>query len=179
MCYSRARNMLSSCSNDCGFVCDCGVLISVSLFRTLAAMEPDVGPLHRGIVQHVSSAPSDSASIAAAVLASCDAITAALVPIVGQQGASAMLFRSVQLARAGHPWIAQAQPPTGMSIDLDALHTAIEAQTTTQAKLGGIVMLSAFCDLLRSLIGASLTTRLLDGVWPPPRGGDLTQDDPE
>ncbi len=139
-------------------------------------MERDVGQMHRAIALHISRTRADSVAVAESVLSSYRAITAALAPIIGRQGVGALQLRSVQLAQTRYPWIALGQLPTGTSVDLDALRAALVARPHDEAVPAGVAVLTSFCDLLTSLVGASLTWRLLDGVWPPLRGGDLTQE---
>lgn len=110
---------------------------------------------------------ADAARIADAIGDLWDRIELALTPIIGQRGVAALYGRSVYLAAAAHPWLqSQEEPPATLS--LTVLKSAIARQQAAEAAAGGVAVLQAFHALLSSLIGASLTVRLLDAVWAPP-----------
>ncbi|MBC7480436.1 MAG: hypothetical protein H7337_00620 [Rhizobacter sp.] len=92
-------------------------------------------------------------------------INAALTPLVGQGGVAALYHRSLHLTAKLHPWL--AVPPAGIKsvIDLDALHTLLGSQSLAEATAGGEAFLGTFHELIASLIGLSLTERLLFPVW--------------
>jgi hypothetical protein len=120
---------------------------------------------------------ADAARIAHAIVALWQQIESVLAPIVGQRGVAALYRRSLYLAAAAHPWLElQADPQAAM--DLSALKAAIAGQASADAAAGGVAVLQTFHVLLTSLIGASLTLRLLDAVWTPPSpsSGSPTQD---
>ncbi len=102
-------------------------------------------------------------------------IDAALAPIIGHHGVAALLRRSQYLLRGTHPWLAScpADAPGGPAFD--ALKSTLGAQAAAEAAQANGALLQVFLDLLSSLIGASLSERLLRSAWTP-----LTaQDDPQ
>jgi len=92
-------------------------------------------------------------------------INVVLVPIVGERGVAALHNRSLHLTGKAFPWL--AAPPGGLEaiVDLDALHALLTLQGTEAATDGGNALLRTFHDLLSTLIGLSLTERLLFPVW--------------
>lgn len=106
-----------------------------------------------------------AAQIAEAVFAKCQAIETALAPIIGLRGVAALHRRSLHLAGPMHPWLAGRPPGEPASDDLAILKTLLSRQTSADAALGGAAFLQAYYDLLSSLVGASLTERLLRSVW--------------
>ncbi|WP_202845260.1 hypothetical protein [Luteimonas saliphila] len=111
---------------------------------------------------------ADAARIAEAIGEIWDGIDVALAPVIGQRGVAALYRRSLHLAAAAHPWLElreDAQAPA----DLVALKSAISRQDhPAEATAGAVALLQAFQSVLTSLIGPSLTRRLLDAVWTPP-----------
>ena len=106
--------------------------------------------------------------IGEALVALWHEIHAALTPIVGPRGLSALYRRSLHLCAAAHPWLAHTdvgEVGDDKATQLAALQRAIGAQTRDDAAAGGSELLLAFHGLLTSLIGPSLTERLLRSAW--------------
>ena len=92
-------------------------------------------------------------------------IDAALAPIIGQQGVAALLRRSEYLLRDTYPWLAACPPDVPDAPAFDALQSVLGAQTAADAAQANGTLLQVFHDLLSSLIGASLSERLLRSAW--------------
>lgn len=111
------------------------------------------------------SAGATSEELAALVATTFRAIDQALVPIVGPRGMAALYKRSLHLSRPMHPWLpATAQGPES-EMDVAALTTALAERTSEDAAAAGTRLLKSFRALLATLIGESLTERLLRPVW--------------
>jgi hypothetical protein len=111
-------------------------------------------------------------STAAEVADACGAlwleIVAVLSPIIGTRGVAALGQRSLHLASAAHPWLAARQPADSDPLDAAWLASLLAQRSGDEAAAAGSTFLQTFRDLLSSLIGASLTERLLRTVWGPP-----------
>ncbi|MEW5715190.1 hypothetical protein SAMN04490186_5373 [Pseudomonas grimontii] len=94
-------------------------------------------------------------------------IDAALTPIIGQQGAVALLRRSLRLSVLTHSRLADTYDRVQAAPDLSDLKALLIEQTEADALFFGEVLLTTFYTLLTTLIGASLTARLLRDVWEP------------
>ncbi|MDI3354306.1 hypothetical protein MO767_07940 [Pseudomonas sp. UYIF39] len=93
---------------------------------------------------------------------------AALTPIIGQQGVVALYRRSLHLCASRHPRLAGTYDSVqAASLDLTALKSVLVEQSEADALFFGDVLLTTFYELLTTLIGPSLTARLLRGVWEP------------
>lgn len=103
-------------------------------------------------------------------------IDATLSPILGQRGVTALYQRSLHLASAPHPWLAGTQQDLQAAMDLDALKMAIAQRSPADAAAAGGHLLQTFHGLLASLVGPSLTERLLRPVWTHPSSAAPTQD---
>ena len=136
---------------------------------------------HHPSASDVLKLPADriggTASVVASIVASWVEIDAALTPIIGQQGVTALYKRSVHLTARAHPWLAAVLGSSSgadssasslsadVGVDMDALRIVFQHQDATAASAAGETLLRTFFELLTSLIGASLTERLLHSVW--------------
>lgn len=95
-------------------------------------------------------------------------IDAALSPIIGQHGVAALVKRSLYLTRTAHPVLAAAASADARPGDFRGLHAVMAGQASAEAAALNAALLRSFYELLSSLIGGTLTERLLDPVWAPP-----------
>jgi hypothetical protein len=116
------------------------------------------------------------AQIAAAVVAIWEEIDDALTPIVGPLGLVALYRRTVHLAAAQHPWLAGRDEGVLTDTDPAVLKSVLAQRSSTEATAGGNAFLNTFHELLASLIGPSLTARLLRSVWEPTPCGATAED---
>ncbi|WP_207850021.1 MULTISPECIES: hypothetical protein [unclassified Pseudomonas] len=110
---------------------------------------------------------ADSARIAQAIVSTLQAVEAALTPIIGLQGVAALYRRSLKLCASRHPRVAHISDRVQASLDLHALDSQLVTESEADALYFGEVMLITFYELLTTLIGPSLTARLLRDVWKP------------
>lgn len=103
---------------------------------------------------------SDADMVAASAAAIWRDVQAALAPIVGERGVAALYKRSLHLACGDHPWL-NAAFEDDVPLLFDALRRALAQRTAAEAAAGHGALLQLFHDLLTSLIGSSLTERLL------------------
>jgi hypothetical protein len=122
---------------------------------------------------------TDTGPVADAIVAEWNRIDAALHPIVGRRGVAALYQRSLKLTLPAHPWLAECLAGhTGLMADIDTgiLHRLLMQQSAAHAAEAGNALFQEFRNLLASLIGSSLTHRLLRGIWGPPPAGTPSQD---
>ena len=117
-----------------------------------------------------------AAQIAAAVFAIWAEVDDALSPVIGVQGVVALYRRTVHLAAAQHPWLAGRDEGVLTDTDPAVLKSVLAQRSSAEAAAGGNAFLHTFHELLASLIGPSLTARLLRSVWEPPSSGVAAQD---
>jgi hypothetical protein len=111
---------------------------------------------------------ADIATVAQAIASILQDMDAALTPIIGQQGVVALYRRSLHLCASNHPRLAGTYDSVqAASLDLTALKSVLVEQSEADALFFGDVLLTTFYELLSTLIGPSLTARLLRGVWEP------------
>ena len=120
---------------------------------------------------------ADAAEVAESIAAALKEINAVMTPIIGQRGAAAVYMRSLHLSVATHPWLLPASPEgIQPAIDPAALKSVLAQQSRADAADAGRAVLQTFHDILISLIGTSLTERLLRPVWDNSLSGPPAQD---
>lgn len=127
-------------------------------------------PAHR-VATHASAAQT-----ADAMVATWQDIDAALTPIIGRKGFVALHKRSLYLTVAAYPWLAGTDEGAEGAIDLAALKAVVAQQSSAAAALGSSALLQTFYQLLGSLVGPSLTERLLRRAWAEVSSGPPAQD---
>ncbi|WP_367371935.1 hypothetical protein [Pseudomonas lini] len=110
---------------------------------------------------------ADIARVAQTIVSTLQDVNAALTPIIGQQGVAALYRRSLQLCASAHPRLVGTYDRVQAALDLTALKSVLVEQSEADALFFGEVMLTTFYELLTTLIGPSLTARLLRDVWEP------------
>ena len=128
------------------------------------------------LIQSALPLPDDpliSASrMAEALVIAADRLLAQLEVLVGILGADALYSRSVHITRQSCPLLVlSASRPRAEQLEL--LRIDIEKMDVTNARKVAVSLLANFADLLVSLIGESLTHRLLRSAWNiPPVSGE-------
>ena len=123
-----------------------------------------------------SAAGADVSRIAEMAVAIWKDVGIALSPIIGQTGVAALFKRSIFLTRSAHPCLATVLKVKAQPDELAAIQAVLAQQTRATAVAANVALLQNFQDLLISLIGLSLTERLLRPVWDKPSSGQAEQD---
>ena len=118
----------------------------------------------------------DVTSIADAVTQAWQQADAMLTPLIGHRGVSALYQRSVHVAANSAPWLAPCYQGIQHEMHLDLLKQTLVQQSSNDAAIASTELFRIFHDLLASLIGSSLTARLLLSVWTPSSSGASAQD---
>ena len=116
---------------------------------------------------HCVGPNADVATVAQAIESILQAMDAALSSIIGQHGVAALYRRSLHLCVSNHPHLAGTYDSVQAFPNLNALKAVLVEQSKADALFFGEVLLTTFYELLTTLIGPSLTARLLRGVWEP------------
>ena len=105
-----------------------------------------------------------------------DATLAALSPVIGRLGVAALYDRSVRLSSLRFVWLAELGAASQAPVDLELLRAVLVRQSNEQVLACAAMLRQSFNDLLTSLVGASLTERLLSSVEILEGGGESAQD---
>jgi hypothetical protein len=100
----------------------------------------------------------------------------ALTPVLGARGVVALYRRTLHLTAVACPGVASGADGLLHATDPTALKALLVRQRADHAAMLGSAFLSEFNGLVASLIGPSLTGRLLRAVWLPPSSGLTAQD---
>ena len=111
---------------------------------------------------------SDANALAAATVATWSQISARLAPLIGTRGVDTLLSRTVYLTSVCFPWLAMATESERGAAPLDGLRERLARQDAPVAAAASCEFFLTFTVLLATLIGDSLTDRLLGPVWAPP-----------
>lgn len=95
----------------------------------------------------------------------CKDFGTALTPIVGPRGVAALYKRSLFLTSHQHPVLSGLHEGIQTTMDLSRLTTTLASLSEAEANTVGAALLQSFYELLSSLVGLSLTERLLSSLW--------------
>jgi hypothetical protein len=143
--------------------------------RTRPMESPEGNRIEVPLAQRVGTGAT-AAQIAEALTAIWQDIDSALAPIIGSKGVVALYKRSLHLTAESYPWLAGTHEDSGPSFETTALRRIVVQQSSADAALGGNALLQTFHQLLGTLIGLSLTERLLSPVWSDSSSGPPAQD---
>jgi len=132
----------------------------------MSLLTSEVGRQWPALLAERAGSGAAAARVADTVVGLWQEIDEALHPIIGRRGVAALYARSLTLTAVVHPWLAQGYPGAqAAAIDPTALKAALAVQPAMEALAGGAAVFQSFHALLASLVGASLTDRLLRPVW--------------
>jgi hypothetical protein len=116
---------------------------------------------------------TDPEQLADAAAAAWHDVWIALSPVIGGAGVAALFRRTLFLRTAEYPWLADVSDPTSAG-EFDSLRCAVLQQRPADAIAANAALLQSLAQVLGTLVGASLTNRLLQPVWE--KHGHTTQD---
>jgi hypothetical protein len=117
------------------------------------------------LARHAGDAPDPNA-IAAATLTTWHQMAARLTPVIGVRGGDVLFGRALHLTTAAFPWLDMAGARADQAALLASLQARLAGQETAAVgAAAAAALLATFTELLATLIGESLTERLLGPVW--------------
>lgn len=118
--------------------------------------------------QHpISREPTAQASqdVADAAINLWELMAAQIISIVGEGGFNSLFARSLFLTQSTYPWLA-AKPLSSQTDQRFAkLRISFEERSPELISQANSLLLITFTDILASLIGEQLTTRILSSAW--------------
>lgn len=144
----------------------------ISKLMVSSASVPIAAPL-----AHRVSADVDAAQVARVSCEILQEINIVLRPIIGLRGVVALYNRSVYLTSSQWAMLAASTAPAAPDgLETSALQSLLAQCSPAEALACSNALLHTFYQLLSTLIGASLTERLLRSVWGPPLSSAPAQD---
>jgi len=92
-------------------------------------------------------------------------VAAQLAPVIGARGLQVLFGRALHITSTTYPWLAVGADRGGSASALPNLSWCFAGQDPATAAEASYALLLTFAELLTTLIGESLTTRLLAPVW--------------
>lgn len=92
-------------------------------------------------------------------------LAAQLIPIIGAGGFDSLYARSVNLCQSSYLWLAAVSEQTLTDHRFADLKKSLQAQPPALADEANCLLLITFTNILASMIGERLTTRILDSAW--------------
>jgi hypothetical protein len=131
-----------------------------------AASKPaDAADLVAEFLEGTVSAGASSQEVAEVIAQTFQRIADALVPVIGQRGMAALYQRSLHLSGPAFSLLVATTEAVATVMNTAPLEAELAKQTAADAAKAGSELLKVFHVLLTTLIGQSLTERLLRAVW--------------
>lgn len=109
--------------------------------------------------------PQDAELVVDAAIYHWELMANQIISIVGEGGFNALYIRCAYITRTTFPWLAANLSSPQVEGRFASLRTSLEGQTPEQAGAANALLLITFSDILTSLIGEELTTRILRSAW--------------
>lgn len=92
-------------------------------------------------------------------------MAAELILIIGDGGFDSLYARSVFLSQSTYPWLASGSGPVQTDQRFADLEKSLKEKPATLAREANCLLLITFTNILASMIGERLTTRILNSAW--------------
>ena len=138
----------------------------------MSTAEPDLrrDAIRATLTQRAGGDP-DASAIAEATLNTWHQVAARLAPVIGARGVDVLFSRSLHLTSSAFPWLAITGDHGDSAALLASLKARLAGRETDAATEASHALLVTFTELLATLIGESLTERLLSsGLGAPVTG---------
>ncbi len=120
-------------------------------------------PLRHQIIEGLME-PHAEQVVDAAIL-QWEKLAVQIISIIGESGFDALYTRSIFFAQSKFPWLAVASRPLQSDDRFAGLRTSFEGQAPSHVREVNSLLLITFTDILSSLIGEQLTTRIVRSAW--------------
>lgn len=88
-----------------------------------------------------------------------------LISIIGKGGFDSLYARSVFLTQSSYPWLASSTGTPRTANPFADLKTSLDGQAPKVVSEANCLLLITFTDILASLLGEHLTSRILASAW--------------
>lgn len=117
---------------------------------------------------HAAGDAPDAEAVAAAAIDVWRRMAARLTPVIGAQGVDVLFRRALLLTSRVFVWLAAVNNDDDADALQESLRRCLASQERAVAMAASVALLIRFSELLTSLIGETLTGRLLEQVWAEP-----------
>lgn len=123
--------------------------------------------IRRTLAHHAGTAP-DPDTVAEATFIIWNLVATQLTPVIGTKGVDILFRRSLHLTSFSFPWLAMTDEYEDTPSLLSSTKARLANRETSDSTEAGCTLLITFTELLKTLIGESLTGRLLGKIWVSP-----------
>lgn len=123
--------------------------------------------IRRTLAHHAGTTPSPD-TVAEATFIIWNLVAIRLTPVIGTKGVDILFRRSLHLTAFTFPWLAMAVEYEDTPALLSSAKARLASRETSDSTEAGCALLITFTELLKTLIGESLTGRLLGTIWVSP-----------
>ena len=120
--------------------------------------------IRRTLLQRAGDAP-DANAVAEATILTWHEVATRIVPVIGVGGSDVLFNRSLHLTCMAFPWLTIVGDHRDSTALLANLKERLAGRETAAATEASYTLLVTFSEMLTTLIGESLTVRLLGPVW--------------
>jgi len=117
------------------------------------------------VLAPASGSATGAAGIAARTLWSWERVAFHLTPLIGEAGFQSLYARAVHLTIPHCPGLTPARQAQPMEALFLKLKEDLESMDAAEAARSSNLVLATFTELLSTLIGESLTSRILHSAW--------------
>jgi len=122
----------------------------------------------RRTLLHRAEGFSDASAVAKTIAGTWLQMADLLAPVIGAQGVDVLFRRSLHLANSAFHCLVDPGEQEDDANQLAILQARLASQSKDDAAEAGYNLLVTFTELLASLIGESLTERILQPAWESP-----------
>lgn len=119
--------------------------------------------LRHQIIKNLMAQPTGK--VADAAIHAWEQLATQIISIIGEDGFDSLYARSIFLSQSKFPCLAPSPQAPQADHLFAGLRTSLEGQMPAQASEANSLLLITFTDILASLIGEQLTTRILGLAW--------------
>jgi len=129
---------------------------------------PGSADLHQAIqrtLRREAGTGANAKALAAAAVRMYEMLAGQLALLIGDGGVRALTARSLHLVQRDFPWLADAQEPDPSEGPFAQVGFCLERQEPAVATEAAAAALATLSGLLATLIGETLTMRVLRAAW--------------
>ncbi|HYN54884.1 MAG TPA: hypothetical protein VES38_09275 [Methylotenera sp.] len=108
---------------------------------------------------------ADSSLVANFTINKLHQISKYLTPMIGLRGVEVLFSRSLDLTSKEFAWLTATDPRLDKATQMAFVSEQLQARESNEASKASYTFFATFTELLISLIGISLTSRLLEPIW--------------
>jgi hypothetical protein len=119
--------------------------------------------LRHRLIKNICSIDGDDIADTAIIL--WDQMASKIISIIGENGFKSLYVRSVQINISKFSWLSSYNPKSESNNQFNGLRLCFKRQSSNQILAVNYELLITLTDILASLIGEQITTKILSMAW--------------